>query len=694
MACGVLFLYVPLSIPPSSSSSSSSSSSFTEGSITMLSQATSRYLGWSRIPMPKSREVRTMGTKLVWHHGCRCWITAATEKPTTIASGAEFNDNDCTDCSDSVFHVQTLREFPIKKLYGEVVLVRFDSGLLLNSKDLDCVPLNRALSTIKYLHNAGAKVVLLSSWFQSNASVLLSEEAFADHLSWLLKVKVVTANGASAITQLKMKESGKSDILLLDNMTNFKEEVANSVDFAKSLSSGISLFVNDSFSLSHRILASTVGVTRFCYASIAGFHFEAELVQLMKISETKRRPYIAIIGGSNFQRKAKAMHHLASICDGLIFIGKLAFQMMHCFGLRIPAHLVEYDAVEETLELIKLTKVRNIPIYFQKDFLCVNVGKPKLQEIFTYDEISAGWAPIDLGPASFKETSDILSVCKKVLLIGSISSGFLKEDTAGTAQLSLLLERLRTNGCDVILVGNAARKAFVDKPSFSNQHSIIRNASVVWEFLRGTKLPGVAALDKAYPYDINWDATFADPTKPLLVDIGSGNGLFIFKMATKYTDFNFLGLEINKKLVRRCLDNLLPSEINNRYFLSTNATSTFSSIVSSYPGDLVIVTIQCPDPDFNRVNHRWSMVQRSLVEMIVDLLITNGKFQVFLESDIEAVAMRMKDLFIMHGKGKLLVHGHGKGWMEENPFGIQTDWEQRVVERGDPMYRIMLRKVP
>lgn len=98
----------------------------------------------------------------------------------TIASLISYiQDNDCTDRSDSVFHVQTLREFPIKKLYGEVVLVQFDSGLLLNSKDLDCVSLNRALSTIKYLHNAGAKVVLLSSWFQSNASVLLSEEAFA-----------------------------------------------------------------------------------------------------------------------------------------------------------------------------------------------------------------------------------------------------------------------------------------------------------------------------------------------------------------------------------------------------------------------------------------------------------------------------------------------------------------------------------
>lgn len=84
------------------------------------------------------------------------------------------------------------------------------------------------------------------------------------------------------------------------------------------------------------------------------------------------------------------MHLLASICDGLIFIGKLAFQMMHCFGLRVPANLVEYDAVEEALELIKLTKVRKTPIYFQKDFVCANVGKPNLQEILTYDEITAG----------------------------------------------------------------------------------------------------------------------------------------------------------------------------------------------------------------------------------------------------------------------------------------------------------------
>jgi phosphoglycerate kinase len=38
-----------------------------------------------------------------------------------------------------------------------------------------------------------------------------------------------------------------------------------------------------------------------------------------------------------------------------------------------------------------------------------------------------------------------------------------------------------------------------------------------------------------------------------VVDIGSGNGLFLFQMARDWEGSNFLGLEMNKKLVVRCL---------------------------------------------------------------------------------------------------------------------------------------------
>ena len=59
----------------------------------------------------------------------------------------------------------------------------------------------------------------------------------------------------------------------------------------------------------------------------------------------------------------------------------------------------------------------------------------------------------------------------------------------------------------------------------------------------------------------------------------------------------------------------------------------------------------------------------------------------------------MKEQFLKYGKGKLrLLHDHcgvkinGNTWLEENPFGIRSDWEQHVIDRGAPMYRLMLSK--
>lgn len=87
----------------------------------------------------------------------------------------------------------------------------------------------------------------------------------------------------------------KADILLLENLSEYKEEVANCSKFAELLSSGVDIFVNDSFAQSHKILASTVGVARFCYASMAGFSFDESLHQLKKTAKTNKKPYIAIV---------------------------------------------------------------------------------------------------------------------------------------------------------------------------------------------------------------------------------------------------------------------------------------------------------------------------------------------------------------------------------------------------------------
>ena len=66
--------------------------------------------------------------------------------------------------------------------------------------------------------------------------------------------------------------------------------------------------------------------------------------------------------------------------------------------------------------------------------------------------------------------------------------------------------------------------------------------------------------------------------------------------------------------------------------------------------------------------------------------------QVYLQSDVESVLLVMKEQFLSHSKGQLVMDGDG-GHRMDNPFGVVSDWERHVLARGAPMYRTMLKKV-
>lgn len=105
------------------------------------------------------------------------------------------------------------------------------------------------------------------------------------------------------------------------------------------------------------------------------------------------------------------MHFLASTCDGLVFVGTMAFQIMHALGLPLPSTLVEHGVPEEALEIVQYAKRQNIPILLPKDFRCEHSCQMQL-ETFPAHGILDGWAPVDLGPNSLDEITSFLSRCK------------------------------------------------------------------------------------------------------------------------------------------------------------------------------------------------------------------------------------------------------------------------------------------
>ncbi|KAL2626391.1 hypothetical protein AAZV13_07G107900 [Glycine max] len=89
-----------------------------------------------------------------------------------------------------------------------------------------------------------------------------------------------------------------------------------------------------------------------------------------------------------------------------------------------------------------------------------------------------------------------------------------------------------------------------------------------------------------------WNHAFADPTLPLMVDIGCGSGRFLMWLAKRTPkERNFLGLEIRQKIVKRAESWAKDLALDNVHFLFANATISFKQLVESYPGPLALVSI-------------------------------------------------------------------------------------------------------
>uniref|UniRef100_A0A2P2J2F4 Phosphoglycerate kinase n=2 Tax=Rhizophora mucronata TaxID=61149 RepID=A0A2P2J2F4_RHIMU len=275
--------------------------------------------------------------------------------------------------SEAIPCIQTLREFPKEKLMSKVVMVRFDSTVLLGEEWGPCSQsFCNAVYTIRHLREGGARVVITSDWSNRTRSKLVDVQSVANILSSVLELKVVAVQCMSSAEPLKIEGFERADVFLLENLSEFKAEVANCRKFAELLSSGVDIFVNDSFSSSHKVLASTVGIARSCYASMAGFHFEKDLCILKEVAKPDKKPYVAIIGGGNLRDKAAALYFLASRCDGLVFIGMMLFQILHALGHYVPSNLIERGACKAALHIIQIARDRNIPILYPKDFWCMN----------------------------------------------------------------------------------------------------------------------------------------------------------------------------------------------------------------------------------------------------------------------------------------------------------------------------------
>lgn len=198
----------------------------------------------------------------------------------------------------------------------------------------------------------------------------------------------------------------------------------------------------------------------------------------------------------------------------------------------------------------------------------------------------------------------------------------------------------------------------------------------------------VNPLSKKYQTPLSppdWEKVYAQPTEALHLDIGCARGEFLMSMATLQPDWNFLGLEIREPLVEQA--NAMVSELglSNLHFLFCNVNNSLPPLLNSFPaGTLQRVTIQFPDPWFKKRQAKRRVVQPELVDTLAAYLTVGGV--VFLQSDIEAVAVEMRDRFDAH---PAFQRQGTDTWLATNPLPVATEREISTISRGEPVYRAL-----
>jgi tRNA (guanine-N7-)-methyltransferase len=185
-----------------------------------------------------------------------------------------------------------------------------------------------------------------------------------------------------------------------------------------------------------------------------------------------------------------------------------------------------------------------------------------------------------------------------------------------------------------------------------------------------------------------WKNIYTQPNLPLHLDIGCARGRFVLKMAQIEPNWNFLGLEIREPLVVEA--NRIRDEmgLTNLHYVFANVNNSLISLLSTLPQDsLQKVTIQFPDPWFKNRHAKRRVVQPELVTELAKYLAVGGI--VFLQSDIEFVAVEMGDCFHENPAFEKL---GTTTWLAENPLPVPTERELATQKKGEPVYRALFRK--
>ena len=381
---------------------------------------------------------------------------------------------------------------------NQKVILRLDLNVPLRDRVIqDDTRINLCIPFIKKLVEKKAKIIIISHLGRPKGirAPELSLIPVYKYLKKSLRTNVFFFMGSlDDEVQDKFSYLKDGDIILLENIRYFKEEINDDVDFSKKLGSLADIYINDAFSCSHRKQASIHNITKFVKKSYAGPLLKKEIEAINLVIQNKKEPVTCIIGGSKISTKIKVILNLIEKVNNLIIVGAMANNFFIYKNLKVGKSLIEENTQEIIKKIYEKAKKNKCEILIPED--CV-VGKDfkgngKNKDL---NNIENNEIILDIGLKTIEKIKYKIDHSNTVLWNGP--AGYFENENFmnGTMSIAESISKSTIEKSLISILGGGDTLAAISKSKNKLSFTHLSTAGGAFlEYLEGKDLPGISVL--------------------------------------------------------------------------------------------------------------------------------------------------------------------------------------------------------
>jgi len=383
-------------------------------------------------------------------------------------------------------------------LNNKRIILRVDLNVpMQKGKVTDFSRIKKIIPIIKEFISRKAKVILISHLGRPKGKIneKLSLRPIATILQNSLNSKIYFSNesyGIKAIEKSKKIKSG--EVLLLENIRFNKGEEANERAFAKELSKVGDIYVNESFSCSHRAHASVNEITKHI-DSYAGKLLSEEVNVIYSLTNKAKKPVSCIVGGSKISTKIGLLTNLISKMENIVLVGAMANNFIKYKGHNIGNSLFEKDQENLLKDILKKCETNNCKLIIPEDVIVAKDydSEAKLKPLNKIEDTDL---ILDIGENTIKKIYSIIDKSKTILWNGPAGYFEIEKFSIGSNKIAKKITENTKNKSLISIAGGGDTVAAINKSGCSDGFTYISTAGGAFlELLEGKILPGIKALE-------------------------------------------------------------------------------------------------------------------------------------------------------------------------------------------------------